>query len=605
MHFYDTPVICSQAMILGSNKIDFISRDLTDHNVDTLFLEPLDEIEDTFELFHDYRKNSTAMQLCKEGQDKERDSVQQIRSPGILMIVEAEQATAELQSPHVLKDKLIGALQKQDISVVSTIVSKSTVKSSIVVIILQEGYVVIRSFPEHKYVALDIHLWSNFRKHENIKKALIKAVGSGTGSSSSFRIVAGGMFGLSTWQSDEKQRGPEFSKDCDRRDEPPIHDNILQQSTTDIVLKKMMALSDDNRMIVVVVCGEEKETCRSIDLLESIEKVLKVIPLHCTGIKDINEYTKDSTESMLRCEQHITKILKTEVGEGKGLSSIILDPRANDAIARIALRVFNSAIIRSSRMLQKPSVFVISTRTENIWQRNFVRRFQEDIFYFEPVFNAEVHFRSSVASFELDVTSRNENFIQTMKNVLQGIESQSGLKSEIRNIAGGMWVDQPDFEPSQFFSPEDYDTSYPLEQWKSQKPLGHQIIFQLQSHEKVYSAPMVLKALEVALATVAHSSFTSGELPVIQKITDIGLGCVVVALWSGGSAIVLWDGNLHVDLNLFLFEENVKWANDFKLTFNAELPALETVLYDEQPRGTGRVVNFRRDLNPRSEPHWV
>merc|ERR1719469_33288 len=101
-------------------------------------------------------------------------------------------------------------------TVVSTIVPED--EEDVTVVVLKEGYVVVRLWPDFSYCGFDVHLWSSFDKQGEVKKALLSAVGSGNKSSSSFRIVAGGMFGVSTWKNDTRKRGPRRTQDCDRED---------------------------------------------------------------------------------------------------------------------------------------------------------------------------------------------------------------------------------------------------------------------------------------------------------------------------------------------------------------------------------------------------
>ena len=59
IRWYDNPVTCAQVFVMGSNKIDFMDRELKDHNVDTLYLQDLDTINDPYEIYHDYYKNES------------------------------------------------------------------------------------------------------------------------------------------------------------------------------------------------------------------------------------------------------------------------------------------------------------------------------------------------------------------------------------------------------------------------------------------------------------------------------------------------------------------------------------------------------------------
>eukprot|EP00957_Ditylum_brightwellii_P209360 15361341-Ditylum_brightwellii.AAC.1 len=91
----------------------------------------------------------------------------------------------------------------------------------------------------------------------------------------------------------------------------------------------------------------------------------------------------------------------------------------------------------------------------------------------------------------------------------------------------------------------------------------------------------------------------------IQEYDDLGDGCVLMATWSEGSVFVLWDGRGHVDINLFAYEGlDSQKVKHFNYLFRSGT-TLSTVLYDEQPRGFGRVVSYKHDFDPDVEPHWA
>ena len=98
IHRYDNPVICSQVMGMGSEKINFIKPTLTDHGIDGFVVRPMDEIDDHYDLYHDYGKNDTSIEICDSIGDLIVDTTDQTRSPGIILIVETEGATIDLFS---------------------------------------------------------------------------------------------------------------------------------------------------------------------------------------------------------------------------------------------------------------------------------------------------------------------------------------------------------------------------------------------------------------------------------------------------------------------------------------------------------------------------
>ena len=529
------------------------------------------------------------------------------------MIVEAEETTVELK-PSEVKSNFVKALEKEGLTVVSAVTSRSDVSGATVALILREGYVMARMIPEHNYCAFDIHLWSNFRKHENIKKALIAVVGSQ--SLSSFRIVAGGMFGVSTWRDDTKERGPHFTQACDRRDDASITDDPVEQSTIDHFLKDFVNLAMDDGLSAAVICGEDTEGCSSLRILEEQEGIGDVIPLSCSIIKNISkekegaigrELACEHSTQMNDCEQELVRTLRESIAK-EGLGVIVVDSSASEATAKILHRIFDYDADGLVGEIFAPSVLVFSAMSgENeTWRRNFVRKFMKDVFYEEPAYNAEVIFNSSDASFEVDVSSSGDfNFIQKLKNLSKTIKAQSNFVPYFQEIMGGYWSVQEDFVASHPFGLDDYNSSFPMKQWTSQNPLGYQNVFQFESRTTDLSTPLIRRAFDSTLANLSPSLIPSSETAEVHEFTEIGNGCVMLALWSGGNAIVTWDGNVHVDINLFMNKENTEEAEKFKRAFSMKVSSLSSTLHDEHPRGIGRVVNFSKDILPKVKPNWA
>ena len=141
----------------------------------------------------------------------------------------------------------------------------------------------------------------------------------------------------------------------------------------------------------------------------------------------------------------------------------------------------------------------------------------------------------------------------------------------------------------------------------SQKPVGYQTVLQLVSSEgrMALSTEHINRALRDTIAKLESAEWreeiSNAE---VHEGSTIGEGCVIAALWSGGTCVALWDGRDHIDLNIFTFIESEEFANDFASFFKTHLAyTLETALRDVQPRGYGRVVNFRKDIEPRVVPH--
>merc|ERR1712154_390919 len=131
----------------------------------------------------------------------------------------------------------------------------------------------------------------------------------------------------------------------------------------------------------------------------------------------------------------------------------------------------------------------------------------------------------------------------------------------VQNIFGGIWHFTENFVPSRSYTPDDYDQTSPLKQWKSQVPLGHQIVFQMEPKESekeslVLSRDVVRAALELSMLQSSLPLFEENDLKMIQEFDEAGDGCLLISLWSGGSIVLLWNGKEHVDINFFVYKSD-------------------------------------------------
>merc|ERR1712194_787908 len=130
-------------------------------------------------------------------------------------------------------------------------------------------------------------------------------------------------------------------------------------------------------------------------------------------------------------------------------------------------------------------------------------------------------------------------------------------------------------------------------------------IFQLEGKEVPISTSLIMDGFKKTL-TLADTIDCPSSKAEIEVFSDVGDGCVVVAFWSGGKAVVVWDGRDHIDINLSILAESNEFAAEFDQHFKQQLPFnMKTVLRDIQSRGYGRVVSFLNDTNSDFHPHWM
>jgi len=116
--------------------------------------------------------------------------------------------------------------------------------------------------------------------------------------------------------------------------------------------------------------------------------------------------------------------------------------------------------------------------------------------------------------------------------------------------------------------------------------------------DRVISTVSFLESLEKTLVAVVPSTTS------LERHNSIGNGSLLSAKWSEGIIIASWDGDSHIDLNIFSSsKKNVSLSKRFNEKFLQEMNNVNLVARDEHPRGYGHVVNFAEDLiNP---PYWL
>jgi hypothetical protein len=312
--FSDVPKIGDQAAIFASNDIDFLKEPLTDHTMvkgATLLVENDSlKTKDQFDRVHDFRRNPdpVSKKLCEQADFKEVEKPQET-APGIMMIVEAENLTADLESPKGIRKAIVDALEDLGMH---TLPNDVPSLSSRFIIVMKEGYISVRLWSDAKYCALDINLWSAFNKHDDIKDALVvKALGGNlqNRSTSAYRIVAGGMFGLRAWRKNSEQHGPQVSKLCSNDKE------IIRASPSDIkvfknALETALDIAQDKDLRnVVILCGYESDPCPSVQIIEGNTRVKQIFPIYACAKTEhddiIDDELFDSIQEKCTMEQLI------------------------------------------------------------------------------------------------------------------------------------------------------------------------------------------------------------------------------------------------------------------------------------------------------------
>jgi hypothetical protein len=593
--FYDIPKLGDQGFVFASNDVDLLNQDLTNHKIDgNLVEDTILRTEHQFHYVHDYRHNpsSTFEKICKNKSKETEELELQQTSPGIFMVLEAE----DLKSNHLgsvtkLRNTIEKALKKESLQVISS--SNGSDSSSMFVTVFKEGYVVARIFSEERYVAFDILLWSSFEKFEAVKAALVQSVGGEMKSASSFRIVTGGMFGVNLWQEDTKSHGPQISKLC-KEDKTPIRGSPSSPDVFGVALEGSLSLvQSESSFAVGVLCGSEGSICESAELLKNNDMVSKVVPLYaCSGLDSVEELQACSVNSA------IEKLEKTQVK----IKCVVVD-RASTTVMDGVLGAMSEEDLLEDNLY---AVAAIDSH-KDLWRRKTVDRVRTKITRTDPVFRAHVLFNSTESSLELAIASSGDKFfIERLKDVVATMEEKSGHTLEIRNIIGGQWKLEPhyiveDNEGSKFFLQEDFNSTSAADQYNSQHPIGSQSISQYSNIR--YGKEVLLTAREVQ---IGFRKFVLSEhigVHVTQVFDNVGDGVVHLVFWNTGMVILTWDGRSQIDVNIFC--ENTSVMKALQGDVEESFRTIDIKLRDFHPRGYGRVVNFAEDLEDVPKPRWA
>jgi hypothetical protein len=171
---------------------------------------------------------------------------------------------------------------------------------------------------------------------------------------------------------------------------------------------------------------------------------------------------------------------------------------------------------------------------------------------------------------------------------------KSKAKIEIHHIHGALYRFIDPNNPKEF-KQADYDLKPGNSQYGAQAPLGRQVVLQLVKNGEKKSK------LELSLDNI--SSFLQEALdqaqiqPTTSEKYSVGDGGVVLALSNDGNFMAAWDGREHEDVNMFTYRQSVELADKLKdALLNAIANTLAVGLRDDQPRGTGHVVNFMSNI---------
>ncbi len=575
---YESPVVCNQVMVFGSNNVDFFRDPVYDHGVETLLYESLHTPENRYDLMHGYRKNIAPPEKCNVAPPAEKTT--QGTAAGILEVVNAEGCSVELD------ESIVDIIKKAAENEGFKPISQPVFEDSVGFVVLEEGFIGARIVPEEKYVGFDVNLWGMSSKIKSLRKALAEAVGSSD--TSAYKVVVGGMYGSSTWREDEKIQGPKMKqlRNC----EPDIvAEGTMDEKTASAIAIEEIVPVTLKTTVAAVVCGPEEEECVGYDALKKASGVTHIFPVYDC-----------SDASGFECEKQVAATIVEQLRPGKKLNLLVMDGSSSLAMHQVISSILETDILQTYFEDHNVVVSWMADSENEIFRREFLDRYRK-IVHLEPGSRAEIVLKAEGKSYELGlVSSKNDRSVYEYEQLQERIKnrlSSSGVQVEVRNIHGALFKYMPDWDPKTFRH-EEYDSKPGREQFKAQKPLGRQNVYQFVKAAGVegeldLDSEKVADILITALATVRIDATS------LKRYNDVGDGIMILTLSSKGYVTLVWDGREHISVNFFTIQEAIGMPERFTKAFlKASGNKLQVGLRDDQPRGTNRVINFPSDMDP-------
>jgi len=625
--------ICDYELVLcGTDKVNFLKPKF-DHlrgeggsgGVETLMYKPHEDIDDHWGPLTDYSKywGESSRDCLPPGTDNGKKQ-EDVAYAGVLMVVEAEHVEA---AAALSVESLEGTVKELGYTVV-TASSQSSAKSGgeMLVVVMEEGYVLAETWPDVNYCKIDIHLWGKFDKHESIRSNILQSLGSKKGDWQSFRIVTGGMRGCHTRADDIKSIGPDLSKIgvCDEvpkdsnklvtlnasQDDEATLAPVIEAGLDDVIPSIVGAAAGKN---AVVICGIEGSPCRAKDNLENkgyanlmtlyscpeedAAQVDQDAYHHGLAMRKWRELMESDDNEFVMCAKKASVALKDLAQKVRGINVVVVDALAPTE------HVFESYQywLKFWKTIKTPFILFVPIVDASDEQRAFLLKtrynHQED----DPEYYSEIYAGDGekTMSFGLIHEGNPESFRGLLEAESKLAKNENVKFAELRKttIRGATREQGDNYEPV-LFSWRDYDQQPGLEQFYGQRAIGVQTVFQLQrkpNSKKSLSASSIESAAKFAVNSISKP-------PTKESFQKVGDGAIYVALMSNAQVTITWDGADSINVNIFTYDQSLDHDAYFVNKFKAPLPNMDLMLKDEMPRGYGKVINKSDRVNHAETP---
>ena len=489
LEYCDLPQLCRQSITIGSNGVNFLRAEQYNHGIDTIYLKKSLQKESRFNEWYGFRENQLIVgggqqhSLSQSSTTKEEDNqgksiANKATSHAVLSIIEVEDLSDGVKHTKKAQMNAISkALNRHGLQVVNT--ASSDYKDSFghdIFFVLEHGYIILRQRSAvDNYVAVDMSLWDSVDLMNDLKRDLIESIGGKEDSSSSYKMVTGGINGVQDG-GDPYILGSKSASACDAigsyegDDSGDVENNVsLAKPALYTIWREMISMIKAKEYpTIVILCGLDGEACSSKDALDGDKDIpARIIAIHsCSGLTETSHH-----DSLYKCEELMVSKMLNDL-PGSSIEGFWIDASVSHAVAKVFFRLVSTVLGKA----RHDYVIFLQMAAGEFWRENFLSMFKTEISPFAP--SKEVKLTIGSAEFGL-FSSNDSNFYLHLGDALDKIDEKIGLTSTVNTAESGYAKYVPDFAPK-FFNNTSYDNSRAYQQWQTQKAIGFQTIMQFE-----------------------------------------------------------------------------------------------------------------------------
>ncbi len=596
----NTPLLCDQDWVLGSHGMDFLQPDfnrlLKKYNIPTHLYRPDKDMTMHYEMIRKYSKNDPKkLAICKNESTMKNESP----NTGLMMTLEAENSSYI----SFLEFRLSDAIEEtiKEIGYIHVITSKTFIQEGgeLGLILLREGYVTVRAWPNHDYCAVNIALWASFGQLEPIRDAILHTVGSFQPRDwSSFVMVVGGMLGIDR-NNDLHETGPQripYEKCEDKVESNPATSTIVAETLLNsmpIAINESLSLLANTAKVAVVFCGIHGiHQCDALELMELHKGISHLLVLwKCPDEVLVNSHIDPTNRinDVVLCKATPREVMQDAFMIFGKIDLIVIDVSTPSAsVLDAANSLCNVPVNSEKSLLAENSLFIIP----------YLDRIGD---YFLEICRLQLDDRLlRVAEMSIEINALvgetigyislgNPLFLAQLAKVMKNIEVGTNVLTHLKYMNSIPVKQQYPYSP-RHYNTFDFDEYPGMMQYARQNPLGKQSILQMQ----FANTEITGNILEERMMEFFH--FLNINLA-NAGIENVGAGAIVYGVYSTGYAIFVWDGGSTIDLNIFSLNESAPHEEAFVEFFMNEIVPLSNLTLSEHfPRGVMKTINFSEDI---------